>query len=229
MKFRFLKPHLALAVVLLLFSCSILEPVVPPESPIPASIPPQRQIPDLRIQDYKNRDAGAALAPWLRSYLNNGIAAVESLDAYRSSYLFVAQVRSTNARVVNQWIRNFSPEHDFSRLAVDRIRARLERDLSLGPDEYYGPNYEKAVRAAYKTSFFGARRQDDTWVLGTDLQSAGEASPVYWGFILLSIPRDTLEIQINEVHKGIENSGRKATKDQNSAFQEVRDHFFVQF
>jgi hypothetical protein len=230
MKFRFLKPCLAPTVVLLLFSCSVIELANndAPETRIPSSLPPPRTSPDLRIQDYKNREAGAVLAPWLRSYLNNGIAAAESINAYRNSYLFIAQIRSTNVQVVNQWIRNFSPDRDFSRLAADRIRARLERDLSLSPDEYYGPYYEKTVKAAYQTSFWGARRQDDCWVLGTELHIAG-GTPVYWGFILLSIPRDTLEIQINELLKGIEDSGKKAVKDQDSAFEDMRDHFFEQF
>jgi hypothetical protein len=225
MKFR-LWPQFILFFIL--FSCSVLEPVVPPVSPIPSSIPPQRQIPDLRIQDYKNRDAGAALAPWLRSYLNNGIAAIESLAAYRTSYLFVARVRSTNIRVVNQWIDNFSADHDFSRLAVDRIRARLERDLSVGPDDFYGPYYEKTIKAAYGRSFFGGRRLDDSWVLGTEQREG--ASPLYWGFILVGIPKDTLEIQVNELLKEVGNSGGKeATHDQGSAFEDVAEQFFEQF
>lgn len=226
MKFRFL---LYFILVFAVFSCFNPKPLrdeLAQEHRLPPSLPLQRSMPDLRIRDYKNREAGAAMASWLRSYLNNDMAAVESQSAYNGTYLFVASVRNANAQVVTQWIGNFSADRDFSRLAAERIRSRLEQNLTISPDDFYGSNYEKAVKAAYTTPFWGAQRRDDSWIWAAESENG---SPLYWGFILVSIPKDTLEIQVNAILKGIEDSGKKAAGNQNSAFEDVREHFFEQF
>jgi hypothetical protein len=193
-------------------------------------MPPTEDVPSLQISDYKNRENGASLAPWLRAYLSGGIAEAEALEPYRGSYLFVSMIRSSGRAVINQWVGNFSPDQDFSRLAAARIRSRLDKELELlGPNEHYGPGYDLTVRAAYRRVFWGARKENDSWILGN---SAGEDAdmPEYWGFILVSIPKDSLEIQIHELLAGIRNpKGREITKEQNDAFDNVKEHFFERF
>jgi hypothetical protein len=192
-------------------------------------LPPPRTVPALQIRDYKNRENGAALAPWFRAYLEGGIGAAESLEPYRNSYLFVAVIRSPDLAVITQWVRNFSPEQDFSRLAAERIRTRLERDLSVSPANFYGANYTGILRAIYRTVFWGARKENDSWIFGSPPGAEGEP-PLYWGFILVSIPRDTLEIQVHKLLGDLKNSNEKtATKSQNEAFDAVRGRFFEGF
>ncbi|MDR1143201.1 MAG: hypothetical protein LBK77_03155 [Spirochaetaceae bacterium] len=211
-------------------SCSVLESVhnelraAPPGQTIPPSMPTEEAVPSLRIRDYKNREAGASLAPWLRSYLSGGIPEAEALDPYRGSYLFISMIRSSEQAVIGQWVKNFSADQDFSRLAAARIRARLDKDLgSRGPNEYYGPSYDDAVRSAYRRVFWGARKENDSWILGS---SAEEGAAEYWGFILVSVPRDSLEIQIHELLAGVSVS---KVKEQHEVFDNVKEYFFERF
>ncbi|MDR1307508.1 MAG: hypothetical protein LBK74_08040 [Treponema sp.] len=213
-------------------SCSVLENVhnelkaAPPEQTIPPSMPPEEAVPSLRILDYKNRETGAALAPWLRAYLSGGVPGAEALDPYRGSYLFVSMIRSSEQAVIGQWVKNFSVDQDFSRLAAARIRARLDKELgSQGPNEYYGPSYDDAVRSAYRRVFWGARRENDSWILGSSAEENPGAAE-YWGFILVSIPRDSLEIQIHELLAGVSVS---KLKEQHEAFDTMREYFFERF
>jgi hypothetical protein len=214
----------------LLFSCGsskkfTSEPVrTTPFSPVV-----KETIPVLRILDYKNKDEGAQQPPWLRSYFNNGSAGVEALPVYKDSYVFIAGIFSTNLTVIHHWAKNFSVERDFSRMVAQRIRVRLDRDLEIEPNEWYGPAYESVISAAYRTSFWGGQRVDDAWVRGTQtIQNQDEEiqNTQYWGFILASIPKDTLEIQISGLLQKIRGTG---SKDQNACFEEIKGHFFDQF
>jgi len=186
-------------------------------------------VPVLQILDYKNKEQGAAQAPWLRSYLQNGTAEAEKLPSYQDFYLFIAGIYSANLMVVQQWVKNFSPERDFSRLVARRIRIRLDRDLIIDPNDWYGPGYASLISTAYRTSFWGGQRIDDSWVKGTQtIQNQDEEiqNTQYWGFILAAIPRDTLEIQISALLQKTQGTG---TRDQNKRFEDLKGHFFDQF
>ena len=221
-----------------LFSCSNRKIIRDSDSlDIQFNLPPKQEIPVLRILDYRNRNEGANLPLWLRRYLDNGIAETESLDAYQGSYLFIASIRSARLSVITQWLGNYYPDRDFARLAAQRIQKRFERGLTdKPPDMMYGPNYEQAIKTAYSYSFWGAIRQDNSWVLALPAIQDEETKPEqarYWGFILVSIPRETLEIQVNELLSKVANSktrgGRHATKEQNAAFDHIKERFFEQF
>ena len=200
-------------------------------------LPPRQETPVLRVLDYQNSNEGRVLPVWLRRYLENGIAGPESMAVYQGSYLFIASIHSVRQPVITQWLANYHPERDFSRLAAQRIQKRFELNLTdKPPDMVYGPNYEKAIKAAFGHMFWGAQRLDDSWILALPAvqdEVAGPEQPQYWGFILVSIPRETLEIQVNELLSKVSNSktkgGRTATKEQNAAFDHVKDRFFDHF
>jgi hypothetical protein len=234
----FYRPYILIFSLFFVFSCSNREQIrETPDSAIQYDLPPKQEIPVLRVLNYKNRDEGASMALWLRRYLENGIAGVENLDIYRGSYLFIASIRSARLPVIDQWTQNYVSDRDFSRLVAERIQKRLEQDLpGRPPDKVYGPNYFNTVKAAYQNTFWGARQLDQTWTLAIRIvegEDAEPAPPQYWGFILVSIPRETLEIQINELLSKIPVPTVKgewtATKEQNAAFGYVRERFFEQF
>jgi hypothetical protein len=230
-------PHIFIFALFFVFSCSNKEQVREiPESSIQYDLPPKHEVPVLRVLNYKNRDEGASVALWLRRYLDNGITGVENLETYRRSYLFIASITSVRLAVVNQWMSNYVSERDFSRLVAERIQKRLDRDLGRPPDKVYGPNYSKAIKAAYQNVFWGAIHLDETWALAivvTEDEDTEPEVPEYWGFILVSIPREMLEIQVNELLAKISGPVAKgewtATKEQNAAFDYVRERFFEQF
>ena len=228
-----------IVVLLVFFSFSCANKAVnwySENSDIELELPPKQEIPVLEIQDYKNSSQRTSLPAWLRGYLENGIEGSESLAEYSGSYLFIASIHSANPAVIQQWVQNYYPDRDFSRLAALRIQRRFERDLSSRPpDKVYGPNYEKAIKAVHQNLFWGAMRLDDSWVLGIPLTPEDERpkDAHYWGFILVSIPRETLEIQVAELLSKVTNSttsgGRPATREQNAAFESIKGNFFEQF
>ena len=220
------------------FSCTNREAINDTNIPsIQLDMPPKQEIPVLQVISHKNLQEGRALPLWLSSFLEHGITEAESLAAYQGSYLFVSYIHSAKLQVIYQWLENYRPEKDFTRLAAERIKERLELGLTeKPPDKVYGPNYEKAIKAAYSYSFWGATRLDDGWVLALPAvqdQDARPEEPQYWGFILVSTPRETLEIQVIELLSRISNSktrgGRAATKEQNAAFENVKEHFLEKF
>jgi hypothetical protein len=219
-----------IVVCCLFFSCAGSKKFDPsPSRHTPFSPVIKETIPDLRILDYKNKGEGAQLVTWLRSYFKNGTAEVETLPSYRDSYLFIAGIYSGNLTVVQQWAKNFSAERDISRMVAQRIRIRLDRDMVIEPNEWYGPAYDSLISAAYRTSFWGGQRIDDSWVRGVEtIQNQDEEiqNERYWGFILAAIPKDTLEIQISALLQRIRGTG---SKEQNARFEEIKGHFFDQF
>jgi hypothetical protein len=175
------------------------------------------------ILDYKGRDAGAALPPWVGAYLDSGIRGVEALGGYEDWYAFVAGQEGTNTGLLELWLRSFSIDQDFSRLAAARIRRRFIGHLTRSGDDEYGGNYEAAVKAAYSRPFLGGWKETDSWVLVED--SAGNREYRY--LILVFVSRPLLENQINEMLSGVRGEG--ASRDQNTAFNRVKDAFFEGF
>jgi hypothetical protein len=175
------------------------------------------------IGDYKNRAAGAELRPWVRAYLDYGNQGVEVLEQYRGVYAFVTEQSGDSISLLDQWLRSFSLDQDFPRLAAARIRRRFVWNISRSAADEYGRNFEEAVRAAYNAPFRGARKEDDSWIFTGTPGAAGE----YRYLILLIVPRDQLEEQITGTLSGIRAEG--ASRDQNSAFNRVRENFFEGF
>ena len=204
-------------------------------------LPPKQDMPVFRILNYKNMDMGAGMTPWLRQYMENGVAGLELMDMYRGSYLFISYIKASKKSVIDHWMEKYEPERDFPRLVVQRMQNRLDQDsINKPPDMIYGPNYEKVIKTAYYNTFWGAKRLDGAWVFGLPVMESEEENedaepeePGFWGFILLGIPRETLEIQVTELLSRINNAktkgGKAATKEQNAAFDYVKGHFFERF
>ncbi|MDR1929959.1 MAG: hypothetical protein LBQ44_04935 [Treponema sp.] len=176
------------------------------------------------ILDYKDKASGAALAPWVRAYLDYGNQGVEALEDYRDYYAFVADQWGENTVLLEYWLRNFAVPQDFSRLVAVRIRRRFIKDLLRDPGDEYGGSYEAAVKAAYAVSFWGGRRNDNSWVL-MDRYEGGLKE--YHYFVLVLISREELQGQITEILNEIKTEGN--TRYQNQAFDRIRETFFEDF
>jgi hypothetical protein len=176
------------------------------------------------VVDYKGKSGRAALRPWVRAYLEYGNPGVEALSGYENVYAFVTEQRGEDTAVLSQWLGGFSLAQDFPRLVAARIRRRLVRGLARSADDEYGRNFERAVKAAYSTPFRGAWKEDDSWVLADE---GNTGKPEYRYMILVLVPMNYLEGQINEMLFGLKTEGN--TGEQNTAFYRVRDNFFEGF
>ncbi|MDR1388844.1 MAG: hypothetical protein LBJ31_02585 [Treponema sp.] len=206
-----------LAVILgfFFFGCAH-EKAPPPEAGGLTSVAPLPQKQNITPADYQGREAGQNLPPWLLQHLAG--------ERIETSYpLFFCFVHETRGRldVISQWMRNFKPDYDVSRLIAARIRLRLDQysigqDPGATPDQVYGRSYEDAVKTAYNTVFWGAERSGECWIL--------DAEGVYRGYILILIPRDTLAIQIKALLASIRTD---SARDQE--FARAIERFFERF
>lgn len=114
------------------------------------------------IENYKGKENGGGIPEWVNLFLEDGARGVETLDAYKGSYVFVSRNVGNNFKALSQWSQAFSPELDFPRLAAARIEARFIKAVPF-PDNEYGSFYEALVRAASDAYWTGAVRVDDFW------------------------------------------------------------------
>jgi len=216
----------AIFIILLFGSCrSEAERVVvePPRAPEPERNPAPHA-----ITDYKNKTVGGTIPVWVSLWLDSGVYAVESLDAFKDRYVFVARNEANNFNALGLWKDGFSAELDFPRLAAARIEKRLASAVD-DPDNSYGAFYEALIRAASDFRWIGAVRVDDFWML-RQFTSGEEGVPVEnWEFlILVTIDRSLFASQLERIFQ-IMNPNPPPSRDQRTTINRVRERFFEGF
>jgi hypothetical protein len=218
----------AVPALLFLFACAgNPDPEIPVlrEGPFNESPP---VIQTNRILDYQGKISGQALPRWLEAYLAGGNAGVEALPEYEYMYAFVGENSGPSPGPLETWRRNFDVERTFSRLAGARIRFRFIDTLQTSADEVYGGYYQAAVKAAYGANYTGPWKEGDFWILeepGENPERAGESGR-YRYFVFVLVPKDVFEREVRDILEQINDHG---TRDQNSACEKVREHFFEGF
>lgn len=186
--------------------------------------------PVYHLTDYKTRAEGKAFPRWVEYYLGGNIAALETTEEYQDRYVFVARSRGANFRALEQWLRGFSVELDFARLAAARIEKRFTQAASGFPDTVFGRYFEALIRAASDASWEGGRREDDFWMKGfyqgADGSAAGGES--YEFLILVTVDKTLLASQIQPLLSGV-NPQAPVSRDQLAAVDRVRERFFEGF
>jgi len=206
------------------------------------------------ITDYRDKANGGTIPEWVELWLDSGVHEVEALEAYQNRYVFVAKNEGNNFNALSQWLKGFSADLDFPRLAAARIEARFGAGVPF-PDDEYGTFYETIIRGASDTLWNGAVREDDFWIRqkrlvirdeegapselnpeeGQGDASAGNLSAdspydeETWEFlILVTIEKNLFASQLNGLFKSV-NPSPPPSKDQISAVNRVKDHFFEGF
>ena len=206
------------------------------------------------IIDYKNKNNGGIIPEWAELWFNSGVHGVEALEAYRDRYVFIAKNEGNNFNALSQWLKGFSADLDFPRLAAARIESRFGAGIPF-PDDEYGAFYEAIIRGASDTLWTGAIREDDFWVrrkrlvirdeegapselnpeAGQGDSSEGNLSAdspydeETWEFlILVTIEKNLFSSQLYGVFKSV-NPSPPPSKEQINAANRVKDHFFEGF
>jgi hypothetical protein len=186
--------------------------------------------PVYHLTDYKTRAEGKSLPKWVEYYLEGNIAALEALEEYEDRYVFIARGKGTNFRVMEQWLKGFSVELDFPRLAAVRIEKRFTLAASGFPDAVFGRYFEALIRAASDASWDGAVREDDFWLKGfyqgTDENAGGGES--YDFLVLVTVDKALLISQIQPLLLGVKPQA-PIPEDQLEAINRITDHFFEGF
>jgi hypothetical protein len=189
--------------------------------------------PVYHLTDYKTRAEGGAVPKWVEYYIEGNFVvpeALEALEEYQDRYVFIARSRGTNFRALEQWVRGFSVELDFARLAAMRIEKRFTQAASGFPDTVFGRYFEALIRTASDAAWEGAVKVDDFWLKGfyqgPDGNAVGGESCDF--MILVTIDKALLASQIQPLLFGVKPPA-PMSKDQLAAVDRVREHFFEGF
>jgi hypothetical protein len=212
----------------LLFSCAgnPSQPLILPSTPEPETPPAV-----YRIVDHQNQALEKEIPEWVDVYLEGGIPALEALPAFQGKYLFMGENTGTNLRALFQWSEGFSVRQDLPRLVAARVQARISRIGAGRADAEYGRFYERAVKESADAVFIGAEREAAFWVLKAYDEPAADADAArkrYDHYILISIPRSTLEIQLNAsfLRAAVDTN---PSREQAAAVNRLQDAFYEGF
>jgi hypothetical protein len=214
---------------LLLFSACVSTPQdIPVKDNAPGwSLPAEESY---SIGNYQDSEFSEKIPLWVNTYLEGGIAELESSGEFEGSYVFVAENSGTNINALNQWSQGFSFAQDIAQLVARRVQARFPGSDTGSPDREYGRYFENLVRTASDAFYSGAQRRQDFWFQkqysGGDIEGPEEESYVF--LVLLTIDKDILRAQLETVlAKALE--GIQTTRDQTAAITRLREYFFDGF
>jgi hypothetical protein len=170
------------------------------------------------------------LPDWAARYIIEGISGIESLPRYTNRYVFIGVNSSASFTALNQWAAGFTIEQDFSQLVSFRVLSRIIGDGQRNPDHDFGRYFESAVRTTADTLYSGARREANFWLLKRYESEDAATGPreVYDFYILISIAKDQLQPQLNQVLRTAA-EGLSLTREQISAVNRLRENFYEGF
>jgi hypothetical protein len=197
------------------------EPEMIPQSSEPVEI--------FQIQDHAARAAGGEIPPWVNAYLYEGIGAIENQPEYQNKYIFIAENTGTNFTALRQWSEGFMIFQDFPRLVSSRIQTRFTASTPGYPDDNYGSFFERTIKKSSDTFYNGAVTEDTFWLLVQYFKEDGITPDreIYHFFILISIDKTLLEIQIDEILNNI--PVNTATRDQIVLINSLKENFYTGF
>jgi hypothetical protein len=217
-----------LSIILILFSCAGQS--APNYFPVPDSgINVVDNTPSVKAGNITETKNGSArqIPAWLRSFLDNGIEAVERLDAYSNKYVFIGINEGENIAALNKWVEYYTVMQDFPMLAAVRIEKRMYLTASLYPDDEYGAFYETMIHNAYNAVYSGAVKEDNYWIK-TRSSNTEEPSENYIFFILITIEKNLMQSIIrNMIAKT--NAAVTITASQSVSVNRLRNTFFEGF
>jgi hypothetical protein len=229
----FRKPHPAFGAALIalaLFStCVSGQEAIPPPVTGPGWNPPRKET--YSIGNYRGSESGEEIPGWVNRYLEGGIAALEAMNEFVETYVFVAENSGMNFNALAQWSLGFSPDQDIAQLVARRVQARFPGSDTGSPDYEYGRYFENLVRAAADARYEEAERRSDFWFqkeypAGDGENPEEEETAVF--LILVTVDKTALRNQLEPVlTQAVE--GIEATRDQLSAINRLRASFFDRF
>jgi hypothetical protein len=193
-----------------------------------------------QIIESENGPGEAGLPVWVRSYLDNGVRGIESLETYREKYAFVGKNRGENFNVLRQWADSFTATQDLPRLIAQRTERRLVAAAVLYPDDEYGEFFESFIKKMSDEESPSALKEQTFWlkqkvkavseeaVDDDDLPKEDVFLERYEFFVLMSIDRETLKKQIEETMAGVKTKSAP-TRNQTQAITKIRQTFFEGF
>jgi hypothetical protein len=181
---------------------------------------------------------------WVRGYLDRGVRGIETLDAYRSKYVFIGKNRGDNFNALQQWANGFTAAQDLPRLIVQRVERRFVAASALYPDDEYGEYFAHMIKKVSDEEYPEAVKEYTFWIKQRSIPSEAEIeenadseTPAenvvehadrYEFLILFSIDRETFQTQMQNIMANIK-TAIAPTRDQTTAINKIRLTFFEGF
>ncbi len=182
------------------------------------------------VIDHKTKAVGQDVPEWVTRYISDGVTGVEAMDQYKNKYVFIGEDSGTNLNALRQWSSGFTVAQDMSRMVSSRVQARFAGAAAGSPDDAYGRYFENVVKSASDASYSGARKETDFWILKRFFKADGKSvdREEYDYFVLISIDKEILQRQINDVLNGVK-VDTPPTKEQATAIDRVKEAFYEGF
>lgn len=183
-----------------------------------------------QVLDHKTKAVGQDVPEWVTRYISEGLIGVEGMSQYQNKYVFIGEDSGTNLNALRQWSTGFTVAQDLSRMVSSRVQSRFAGAVAGSPDDAYGRYFENVVKNSSDATYHGARKETDFWLLKRYFQSDGKTvdREVYDFYVLVSIDKEILERQIDDILNGIE-PDRPPTREQSSAIERVKEAFYQGF
>lgn len=215
----------AALVALSVVSCASKPAAQDTQSQVPAKGP------NYVVIDHKTMALGGTIPDWLDVYMNGGgLRDIEALPKYKDVFVFVGEDTGTNLNALRQWATGFSVAQDMARLVSTRVQARFAGAAAGSPDDEYGRYFENVVKTASDATYSGARKEADFWIQKRYFKEDGKTvdREVYDYYVLVTIDRETLKKQIENVLNGVK-PDKPLTKEQQTAVDRVKQSFYEGF
>jgi hypothetical protein len=221
-----IKALIFLAVTAVFFACAgeVSKIIIKPE----IAAPPDRPREERTILDYQGAAEGREIPGWVLRFLDQGNPGVETLEAYRNSYVFVAAHWGMNFKALGHWIQGFTAAQDFPRLAAVRIEERLLRTASLYPDDEYGDFFAALVKKASDAVYTGTVKADSFWIKQLYAEEDAPARERYVFFVLLTIDKSEFQNQVRALLADL-SPLKPPSREQAAAINRLKETFFEGF
>jgi hypothetical protein len=182
------------------------------------------------VVDHKAKAVGQDVPAWVTLYISDGLHGVESMDQFKDKYVFVGEDTGTNLNALRQWSTGFTVAQEMARMVSSRVQAKFAGAAAGSPDAEYGRYFEDVVKNAAEASYSGARKENDYWILKRYFKADRKTvdREAYDFYVLVTIDKDILERQINEVLDGAK-ANQPLTPEQETAVDRVKEAFYEGF
>ena len=159
----------------------------------------------------KGTSMGVETPNWIKTYVSNGISAVQAQPEFRNRYCIIGEESGVNRQFVITWADNFSAQQRIGAMLRTNIASEYQARVqgaaqSTGGAQTSGGSasgelrqeIDSVINAIVNVSYSGAQRESDWWSLRRryDPDVKDSYSDEYTAYVMYTIPKAELDRQV---------------------------------
>jgi len=171
--------------------------------------------PKVKVVEMENKGTSMNVATpdWIKSYVANGISAVQVQPQYKDKYCIIGEESGVNKQFVVTWADNFSAQQRIGAMLRTTIASEYQARVQGAAKSTGGANssssqgassgefnqqIDNVINAIVNVSYSGAQREADWWSLRRryDPDQKGVFTDEYTAYVLYTIPKAELNRQV---------------------------------